>query len=86
MELGPLGAPGGSRGFVWIVCGIRGAFVVGDVDELEDEGTAGDDAAAAREEIPADDVFKDGGLAGGLRANDDLGTRVRISSVVDETV
>lgn len=47
-------------------------FLIGNVDELEDEGPASDDAAATGEEISTDDILKDGRLAGGLGAHHNL--------------
>jgi hypothetical protein len=50
---------------VWYVYRIVSHLVVsigGDVDELEDERPSGDNAAAAREEISADDVLENGGF------------------------
>lgn len=55
----------------FIIAGLVVSFG-GDVDKLEDERTAGDDAGAAREEVAANDVLEDGGFAGGLRADCDL--------------
>jgi len=49
-----------------------GIFIGGDIDELENEGSSGDDSAAAGKKISADDVFEDGGLARGLRTYNDL--------------
>lgn len=59
MKFRPLGAPSSSGRSIGIVERIRGVIVFGDVDELENQRTAGDDAAAAREKVPADNVFKD---------------------------
>lgn len=36
------------------------ASVGGEVDELEDEWSSGDDTTAARKEVSTDDVFEDG--------------------------
>ena len=35
----------------------------GNVDELEDEGSARDDSGAAGQKVASDDVFENGGLA-----------------------
>jgi hypothetical protein len=48
--------------------------ITGDVDELEDQGAASDDAAATREKVPTDDVLENGGLSGGLGAYNNLYT------------
>ena len=47
---------------VWHVDFVIAGFVFavgGNVDELEDEGSAGDDAGATREEVATDDVLED---------------------------
>lgn len=66
VELSPLVLSGHCCRSVWhvdfMIAGFVGTFG-GQVDELEDERTAGDDAAATREEISADDILKDGRLS-----------------------
>ena len=73
MELGPLGASRRCRGAVGVVYGIGSRSVIMDVDELEDEGTTGADAAASGEKVSTDDIFEDGRFTSGLRTNNDLG-------------
>lgn len=68
----PLGSASGMRRVVGICGWIWSIFVVRYVDELENEGAPSDDTAAAWEEVPANDVFEDGRLAGGLRTNNNL--------------
>ena len=52
--------------------GNVGGVVVGllGLDELEDEGTAGDNVAATREEITSDEGFQDTGFSTALAAYD----------------
>lgn len=47
-------------------------FISGDVDQLENERSPGDDAAAAGKEISADNVLEHRRLARRLGADDDL--------------
>jgi hypothetical protein len=54
-----------------IVFGFVGARR-GDVDELQHKRSSCHDAAAAREEVLANNVFEHGGFAGGLGADCDL--------------
>jgi hypothetical protein len=60
--------------FVRVAVGAHGVllFIPGDVDELENERSPGDDAAAAGKEISADDVLEHRRLARRLGADDDL--------------
>jgi hypothetical protein len=83
VKLSPFGASRSMRRFVRVGGRIGGVLVFGNVDELEDEGATSDDTAAAREEVPANDVLEDRGLAGGLRANDDL---INASVRLDDTI
>lgn len=73
-ELGPFilacDACGGVRDVDLVALGLLA--VTGDVDELEDERAASDDAAATGKEISANNVLEDRRLAGGLRADYDL--------------
>lgn len=75
VELGPFAGPCDIwvplRGMRSILGGV-GRLVIRDVDELEDQGTACDDAASTGQEIPTDDVLEDRRLAGGLGAHNDL--------------
>lgn len=75
VELSPLILASNRFGSVWdmdsVVFGLVGA-VGGNVDELQDERSSCYNAAAAREEVTANDVLEDGGFAGGLRADCDL--------------
>lgn len=62
-EFTPLVLAGYARGRVWNVDVVAFGPVVsatGDVDELQDQRPAGDDAAATGEEVPADNVLEDG--------------------------
>lgn len=71
MELCPLRAPGG----VGVLEGrleVDLSLVLLDIDELQNQGAAGDDAAASGEEIAANDILEDRRLAGGLRTNNYL--------------
>jgi hypothetical protein len=47
-------------------------ILVGDVNELEDQGPACDDTAAAGQKVTANNVLEYGGLSSRLRADDDL--------------
>lgn len=51
---------------------VGSILVLGYVDQLKDEGASSDDAAAAWEEVPANNIFEDGGLASGLRTDNNL--------------
>ena len=61
------------RRSVWISGWVGSVLVLGYVDQLKDEGASSDDAAAAWEEVPANNVFENGGLASGLRTDNNLG-------------
>lgn len=56
-------------------------IVAGDVDQLQDEGSPRDDAAATGQEISADDVLEYRGLSRGLGPNDDLQSASKISTL-----
>lgn len=63
MELGPL-VPGSLGGI-----SVRGGdavvgILLGNIDELEDKGSSGNDSAATGKKIATDDVFEDRRLAG----------------------
>lgn len=60
MEFGPFGSPGNIGGPVRVLQRIRGVFVFGNIDQLQDQGSSGDDATSARQEITADDVLQYG--------------------------
>lgn len=78
VELGPFGASRGGRRLVRIARWVGGILVLGDVDELEDQGSTGADAASSGKKVSADDVFKDGRFAGRLGADDNLQRRVSV--------
>lgn len=72
MELSPL-APTGRAGIpVGNMNSVKLDFILGDVDELKDQGSSSDDTTAAGQEISADDVLQHGRLSRRLRADDNL--------------
>ena len=71
MEFGPLIV----AGLVWVSVAASQSFIavfIGNVDELQNEGSAGHDAATAGQKISPHDVFENGGFAGRLGADDNL--------------
>jgi hypothetical protein len=52
--------------YVYLVVAVSVIALRRDIDKLEDERSSCDDARATGEEVSANDVFKDGRLAGGL--------------------
>lgn len=48
MELCPLGTAGSTGRSIRIERGVGSALIIGDVDELKDQGPTGDDAASSR--------------------------------------
>lgn len=66
-ELGPFiltGDAGRRMGDVDLVLARFVVPLAGDVYELENERSSGDDAAATREEVSADDILEDGRFSG----------------------
>lgn len=75
MEFGPLGLCSNGS------CGVRFRRIVivrGDVDKLEDEGSASNNATTTREKVSADYVLEDWGLSRRLRTYNDLEAGVSI--------
>ncbi len=72
VELCPLGAARRGGRSVRVAGRIRGVVILGDVDELEDQGPPCNDAAAAGQKVATDNVFEDRGLAGTLGSDDNL--------------
>lgn len=62
MELRPLGPPGGMGRSEGIVYRLWGALVIGDVDELENQGSSSNNTASPRQKVSTDNVFEDGGF------------------------
>lgn len=72
VEFGPFGAAGGRGRAVGQRRRVGHSIVIGDVDELEDEGTTGDNAGATRQKVSADNVFENGRFTGRLGTDDNL--------------
>lgn len=64
--LGPFGSTSSSGGPVGIKGGIGCLVIVGDVDELKNQGPTGDDAASSGKEVSAHYVFQDRRFTGRL--------------------
>jgi len=71
MELGPFIPSSLPRD---AIAGRRVIFsvVLRDIDELQDKGSASDDAGATRQEVSPNDVLQHRGLAGGLGTDNNL--------------
>lgn len=71
IELGPLILPchaGGCVRYVDLIV-LRLVAVAGNVDELQDQRSSGDDAASSWKEISTDNVLENRRLSGRLRTN-----------------
>jgi hypothetical protein len=74
MELCPLALRLYTGSGMWDVnrIALRSIGFAWDIDELQNEGPSGDNAAPTWEKISADNVLEDGGLPGGLGAYNNL--------------
>jgi hypothetical protein len=71
MKLGPL-IQGGLGRVPVAGLGVISGVLAGNVDQLQNEGSSSNDAAATGEEVSADDVLEYRGLARGLGTNNNL--------------
>lgn len=72
VELSPLGASRRVGGAEAILYGLWCVLILGNIDELQNEGASGANTAASRQKISADNVFENGRLAGRLGADNNL--------------
>lgn len=57
MKLCPFRSAGSRRRTIRVICWVRRGVIIEDVDELQNQGPASDDAASSGQEISADNVF-----------------------------